>query len=195
MPDWSYQPIFRPILFRLPPASARDLSLWAMGTLARLPFGSLVIDFMGHMHPDPRLGRDRMGLRFPSAVGLGAGIDSAGISTPALARFGLGFLELGPVTAQALRRGGVGRRPSREEIEAPETLDNPGAQALADRLRRDRRVRVPLFARLAPMPGSSDSEVVSEFQGMAQALAPRVQALTLMLRPARGTALPLSSAT
>jgi hypothetical protein len=124
-----------------------------------------------------------MGLSVPSAVGLGAGIDSTGFSIPALARFGLGFLEIGPVTAQALRQGRVGRRPCAEEIEAPETLDNPGAKALADRLERDRQVRVPLLARLAPMPGSSDSEVVSEFRVMARALAPRVQALTLMLRP------------
>jgi dihydroorotate dehydrogenase len=129
MPDWSYQTILRPMLFRLPPASARNLSVWAMGTLARSPLGPLVIDFMGHMRPDPRLSRGRMGLSFPSAVGLGAGIDSAGMSTPALARFGLGFLELGPVTARAQRQGRVGRRPGGEEIEAPETLDNPGAQA------------------------------------------------------------------
>ena len=105
MPDWSYQTILRPLLFQLPPAAARDLSLRAMGTLARSPLGPLVIDFLGHMRPDPRLGRRRMGLAFPGAVGLGAGIDSAGVATPALARFGFGFLELGPVTARALAAG------------------------------------------------------------------------------------------
>ena len=116
-------------------------------------------------------------------MGLGAGIDSAGMATPALARFGFGFLELGPVTALPLRQGRIGRWPDREQIDAPKTLDNPGAQSLADRLRGDGPVRVPLLARLAPMPGSADSEVVSEFRGMARALAPRVQALTLMLPP------------
>ena len=53
MPDWSYQPIFRPILFRLPPAHARDLTLGIMGRLGRLPFGNMMISFMGHMQPAP----------------------------------------------------------------------------------------------------------------------------------------------
>jgi dihydroorotate dehydrogenase len=190
MPDWSYQTILRPMLFRLPPESARDLSLWAMGTLARSPVGSLVIDFMGHMRPDPRLGRGRMGLRFPSAVGLGAGIDAVGIATPALARFGFGYLELGPVTARPWRQGLVERWREREEIDAPGTLNNPGAQALADRLGRDGRARVPVFARLAALPGSSDSEIVSDFRDMARVLASRVQALTLMLPPGEGDCTP-----
>ena len=49
MPDWSYRTVLRPLLFRLSPSSARDLSLTLMGTLGRSPWGPAVIDFMGHM--------------------------------------------------------------------------------------------------------------------------------------------------
>lgn len=65
----------------------------------------------------------------------------------------------------------------------PEPPDNPGVLALADRLRRDPPAPVPLFARLAPMPGSSESQMVSEFREMAEALDSKVQVLTLMLPP------------
>src|SRR5690349_11509457 len=51
MPDWSYRPLFRPLLFRLPAAPARALTLGVMGTLARLPGGRALIDGMGHLAP------------------------------------------------------------------------------------------------------------------------------------------------
>ena len=37
MPDWSYQTILRPLLFRLPPETGRNLSSFsgAMGTFSR----------------------------------------------------------------------------------------------------------------------------------------------------------------
>ena len=55
MPDWSYGTVFRPLLFRLPFPFARDFCLGFMGRLASLPLGGAVIDFLGHMRPDPRL--------------------------------------------------------------------------------------------------------------------------------------------
>ena len=36
MPDWSYHPLFKPLLFRLPEERARDLTLGALGGLAAL---------------------------------------------------------------------------------------------------------------------------------------------------------------
>src|SRR5438132_9067474 len=98
MPDWFYRTVSRPILFRCPAVTARDFALGLMGRLARLPFGPAVIDFLGHMRADPRLRRSLGGVQFPTAVGLGPGLDAAAVALPALARFGFGFLELGPVT-------------------------------------------------------------------------------------------------
>ena len=70
MPDWSYRTMFRPLFFCLPAVKARDLCLASIGTLARLPFGSAVIDFLGHMRPPAELGRSYLGIQFPTAVGL-----------------------------------------------------------------------------------------------------------------------------
>src|SRR5262245_21891730 len=94
MPDWFYRTVSQPILFRLPAVTARDLALGFMGQLARLPLGPSIIHFLGHMRPDPRLRRSFAGIDFPTAVGLGPGVDTNAAALPALARFGFGFLEI-----------------------------------------------------------------------------------------------------
>ena len=100
MPDWSYRTVLQPLLFRLPPEAARDLSLGTIGALGRSRIGSAVIDFLGHMRADPRLETSVFDLSFPTAVGLGAGLDPGAVATLGLARFGFGFLELGPATIE-----------------------------------------------------------------------------------------------
>src|SRR5260370_24307984 len=92
MPDWSYQTVFRPILFRLPPTKARDLTMGVIGFLGRSRLGAAVIDLLGHMRPDPRLARSCLGGSLPTALGLGIVIHVHATALPALARFGLGFL-------------------------------------------------------------------------------------------------------
>jgi hypothetical protein len=132
MPDWSYRTVLRPLLFRLPPEAARGLALGTIGALGRSWIGAVVIDFLGHMRADPRLARDVLGRHFPTAVGLGAGLDPDAIAAPGLARFGLGFLELGPVTLEPiLAPGTTTRDPDSEAITRPDPPPNPGLAALA----------------------------------------------------------------
>ncbi len=101
MPDWSYRTIFQPLLLRLPVALARSMALGGIGTLAQLPGGGRVIDFMGHMSPDAVLGLDKGGLKFPSRVGLGHLFDPTGGALAAMARFGFGCIEVGPLEIEA----------------------------------------------------------------------------------------------
>src|SRR5271170_5232302 len=100
MPDWFYQPVSRPLLFRFPAPAGRDIALGFMGRLARLPLGSQLIHFLGHMRPDSRLNRSVLGITFPTAVGLGPGLDRLAVALPALAQFGFGFLDLGPISVE-----------------------------------------------------------------------------------------------
>jgi dihydroorotate dehydrogenase len=151
MPDWTYQTVFRPILFRLGPARARSLALGTMGRLARLPLGRRVIQLMGHMTPDPRLRVERDGLTFPTPVGLGCSIDPHLTATPAFAEFGFGFLEIGPVAPEPPARSGkihldtVGETLS---FEPPQASLTP--IAARERLQRDGPFRMPVLARVAP---------------------------------------------
>lgn len=77
MPDWSYQTLFRPLLFLLPAKQARSLTLSAIGMLGKIPGGSLIIEIMGHMKPPASLSRPLATLSISSPIGLGAGLDTS----------------------------------------------------------------------------------------------------------------------
>src|SRR5690242_12242057 len=97
MPDWSYRTILRPVMLTLGAERARRLATGTLSTLARLPFGPAAIDFLGHMRADPRL-RMRVGaIDLAGPIALGALIDPKGIAAGALARFGVGLVEIGPI--------------------------------------------------------------------------------------------------
>lgn len=160
MPDWFYRTVSRPVLFRLPAPVARDFALGFMGTLARLPLGPAVIDFLGHMCPDRRLRRTLLGVTLPSQVGLGPHLDTRAVALPALARFGLGFLEVGPVVAETLAASpGVQRRVADQALWYPDSWFALGADGLARRL-AGVALRVPLIVRLGMSP-SDDPEVLA----------------------------------
>jgi hypothetical protein len=108
MPNWSYRTVLRLLLFRFPPETARDLSLRTIGALGQSRIGSAVMDFLGHMRADLRLQTSLLGRIYPTAVGLGAGLNADAVVTMGLARFGFGFLELGPVTVEPITAPGTG---------------------------------------------------------------------------------------
>jgi dihydroorotate dehydrogenase len=181
MPDWSYRTVFRPLFFRLPPATARDLCLGFMGKLARVPLGPAFIDFLGHMRPPPRLRRALFGIAFPTPVGLGAEIDADAVALAALARFGLGYLEVGPVTAQPLPAAeAIELLAGRQAISYPEPCANPGVDVFADRLARATPLGVPLLVRLGYAPGSDPEASAAGCQQVMERLARYADAFILM---------------
>ena len=185
MPDWFYRTVSRPILFRLPAGWARDLALGFMGTLARLPLGPAVIDFLGHMRPDPRLEQAFLGLDFPTPVGLGPGLDTRAAALPALARFGFGFLEVGPVTLA----GGTALQPVQRRSDS-EALwsgsDPPDSLSLAaarSRLAEASRLGLPIIARLGCSGSVGPESAADECRQLIQALGPHVSLFSLALLP------------
>lgn len=79
----------RPLLFALDPETAHEFTLSTLHNLG------------GWMPGCPRVeGKpvDVMGIRFPSRVGLAAGLDKNGEAIDGLASFGFGFIEIGTVT-------------------------------------------------------------------------------------------------
>jgi len=180
MPDWSYHPIFRPLLFRLRAETARAAALKSMGALAAMPLGSLLIETMGHMTPPSALTRQLWGISFPSPVGLGAGLDTEADGLSALARFGFGYVELGPVlpekvTAQQL----IERRVEDEAILYRGPSEAVAVDWLLERLQVIEMRSVPLAARLGlplqPEPAASAEVRVR----LAEKLAPHCRFFTL----------------
>jgi dihydroorotate dehydrogenase len=186
MPDWFYRTVSQPLLFRLSARKGRDLTLGFMGQLARLPLGAAVIDFLGHMRADPRLRRSFRGIDFPTAVGLGPGLDAEAVALPALARFGFGFLEVGPVTVHGLAAGRpFARRPDQEAIWLPDPPQNLDLGAVRPRLIEAARLGLPVLLRLGYTPGVTAEAAAEEARQLIRDLAPHVQLFSLLsLRPA-----------
>jgi dihydroorotate dehydrogenase len=180
MPDWSYQTVFRPLLFRLPAETARDWTLGLMGRLARWPLGPNLIDFLGHMAPPSSLSHRVLGISLASPVGLAAGLDVHAVAVQALARFGFGFLELGPVTAETIAANRpIERRPEQRALWYPEPPPTAGIDALVRRLARGDMPAVPLGARLGHAPGASADAAARERCRLIDALAPYVAFFSL----------------
>src|SRR5687767_4355653 len=180
MPDWFYRTISKPILFSLPATRARDFALGFMGSLSRLPLGPYLIDFLVHMRADPRLRQSLLDTTFPTAVGIGPWLDTHAVATRALARFGVGFIEIGPVTLDR----NVAAREIRRVVgqEAFWIDDEPDSISLVDCNRRLRDVGdldVPVIVRLKCSGSKSLAEIEQESRHLIRELAPGVRLVAL----------------
>jgi dihydroorotate dehydrogenase len=184
MPDWFYRTVTRPLLFRLPAVQARDFALGFMGRLGRLPLGPAVIDFLGHMRADPRLHQSFLGLDFPTAVGLGPGLDAHAAALPALARFGFGFVEAGPVTVEGSTDvRPIARRAGQEAVWSPDPPACLSLAATAPRLAEASRLGLPLIARLGAPAGAGAEQATGECGRMIRELAPHAHLFSLATLP------------
>ena len=172
MPDWSYHTLFRPVLFRLPPERAREITLGLVGWLAARRSGPSMIEFMGHMQPPAALQRATGSLAFPTPVGIGAGLDPHTLAPAALARFGVGFVEVGPVTiAPVLATTAIARDHERQAICFPDLPVNDGVDQLIHRLETGPALNVPLGIRIAHQPGAEPAAAAYEQTALLRRLA------------------------
>ncbi|MCI3919141.1 hypothetical protein MO973_02705 [Paenibacillus sp. TRM 82003] len=174
MPDWSYHPIFKPLLFRMGATRSRDLTLAAIGRLGRLPGGSLLIRTLGHLEAYPEVRVRRLGLDFASPVYLPGEVDPHGAALPALAQLGFGCLEVGPVTeTPAERPPTLTRDAANETIVTSNRYASDGVDAIARRLAADRgRLRGrPVFARTRHEAGASPEAAADAHRRLAERLA------------------------
>lgn len=184
MPDWSYRTLFRPLLFSLPARTARDLSLGMLGRLARLPLGSAVIDFLGHMRADPRLARSYNGLELASPLGLGPHLDPQAVAAAALARFGFGFVEIGPILlTENSRQSAVKRDNKVAAFYYPPDSHGLTLPAALQRLKPLQNLPTPLWARLS-LPTAA---ALAPCADAMRELAPHVAAFVLAV-PGSGSA-------
>jgi dihydroorotate dehydrogenase len=102
MPDWTYHPFFKPVLFRLPPETGRRLTLKLLELQARTAVGRRIFRLFGHGPPPPEVAVDVFGLHFPCPVGLAPGIDRDGHTLSVMQHLGFGFIEVGPLGAKEM---------------------------------------------------------------------------------------------
>ncbi len=98
-----YQKVIRPVLYRLGRGDAEvahEQTLHGLRRLSRIPGAVPAISRTFGSLPGG-LERTVFGVRFPSPVGLAAGMDKNGVALPAWRALGFGFVEVGTVTAHA----------------------------------------------------------------------------------------------
>jgi len=132
-----YRSIIRPLLFQMDPEAAHHLSVRASAVAGRLPLlpglCSRILSYDA-----PCLETTAAGLKFRNPIGLAAGWDKSGESLKMLDHLGLGFAEIGSISA----RPSVGnpkprlfRLPSEQATIVNYGLPNDGAEVIAKRLK------------------------------------------------------------
>lgn len=140
MPDWSYHPLFKPWLSKLPGAVGREFIHRGMNCITGLPGGKNLIEFLGHMKPSPAISKRLFNTTFSSPVGLSGKIDPLLSGTKAFSYLGFGFIEVGPVTLKPNRPKETARfNRKTESIHYPTTPESIGLeQTVQNKSRRFR---------------------------------------------------------
>ncbi len=136
-----FRSIIAPLLYRLEPERAHELARFAGRFAAALPGMGTLLE-RHYEYRSERLRLRLFGLDFPNPVGMAAGFDKRGDLYPFLARMGFGFVESGTFTARAQPgnpRPRVFRYPTHEALVNRMGFNNPGADAAARLLARQRR--------------------------------------------------------
>ena len=145
----------RPLLFRLDPEKAHDLTL---GALARFPT----------IMPKGQGGQpvELLGLTFPNRLGLAAGLDKNGVAISAFDRSGLGFIEIGTVTPRPQPgndRPRLYRLPEHQGIINRMGFNNDGIDALITRVTATSRPRAILGINLGKNKNTPNEQALDDY--------------------------------
>jgi dihydroorotate dehydrogenase len=170
-----YDKVVRDTLYRLhggDPERVHETTVGLLGAVGAVrPAVRLGAKVFGARRPG--LARTVFGVRFPTPLGLAAGMDKDGRALPAWAALGFGFVEVGTVT----RHPQPGNpRPRLYRLDATRAIinrmgfNNAGSQALAARLERLGPLPVPLGISIGKSKVTPVEEAVEDYRTSLRAL-------------------------
>lgn len=170
-----YKTFIRPLLFRMNPERAHAFTFSCLKVLQKMPFG-LALASLFFRKKDPRLEREVFGIKFPSPVGVAAGLDKDAEVPDALGALGFSFVEIGTVTPEPQTGN-----PSPRLFRLPEDkalinrmgFNNRGAKAAAGRLAK-RRTRVIVGGNIGKNKVTPNAQATSDYLKCYDALYPYV---------------------
>lgn len=172
----------RAILFRLEAEQAHDLTLRALSVASSSRLLSALAALRYAPPARPELAQELFGLRFPSPIGLAAGLDKNGVAIDLWAALGFGFVEVGTVTPGAGQPGND--KPRLARLKADRALvnrmgfNNRGADALAARLAA-RRSKIPVGANLGKAKVTPNDRAAEDYVLGLRAVWAHVDYVTL----------------
>lgn len=131
-----YPQLVRPLLFRLDPERAHNLSIHLCRWFCRIPAASSLMRYCFETSQPP-LQSHIAGLHFDNPLGIAAGWDKNGRALHALDSLGFGFAEIGSVSARPSlgnRKPRLFRLPQDQAIIVNYGLPNDGAEQVSKRL-------------------------------------------------------------
>jgi dihydroorotate dehydrogenase len=169
-----YRLLFHLVLRRLDPEASHELATRLLRAVrATKPGRALIARFAGA--PDPSLRVQALGLRFPSPLGVAAGLDKDARWHEDLGALGFGFVEVGTVTAQA-QSGNP--RPRIERVIGQRGLinrmgfPNPGARVVASRLASRSPQNAVIGANVGKSRAVDLDDAIGDYRESVRLLAP-----------------------
>lgn len=159
MPDWSFHPVFKPLLKRMKPDVSRELTLSIMNRLAILPGGRRFIGFLGHMSPPEQMKRKLHGLSFPSPIGLGSIVDPRLSGLSAFQSLGVGFIEIGPIAINGAKQG-ESKQSDQTILFSREQEKVPLKKVISKLVKEE--VDLPIIARIDSFLSADECKVITE---------------------------------
>ncbi|MFD2924302.1 dihydroorotate dehydrogenase [Halobacillus naozhouensis] len=119
MPDWSYHPLFKPWLTKLPPGISREFIYRSMGCISSIRGGRSFIELLGHLDPPTELNSTVDGVPYASSIGVSARLDPKGTGAKSFSSLGINVIEAGPVSLTSSSAKESIMNKDREEIWFP----------------------------------------------------------------------------
>lgn len=158
--------LIRPILFKLSPERAHNITLRMLGVARMIPLLGKALRLF-FKYDDPSLRRNLFGLEFPNPVGLAAGIDKNGDHYNELAWFGFSFIEIGSLTPEPQDgnpRPRLFRLPQDRALINRMGINNKGMLHAINRIKSD-PPRTIICASIAKNSSSaSEADIVNDYK-------------------------------
>src|ERR1700731_3915527 len=129
----AYERFVRPLLFSIDAETAHHFTIACLRAASRI---DPILNALSRFSPDPKP-KSLFGLDFRNPIGLAAGLDKNGVSLPAWAALGFGFVEIGTITAKAQPgnpKPRIFRFPEQQALINRLGFNNDGANVIARRL-------------------------------------------------------------
>ncbi len=173
MPDWTYHPLFKPALSKLPARRGRAFIHQSMNRIAKIPAGSRLIEYLGHTAPAAELETNLFGVNLSNPVGLSGKIDPHLLGTDAFSFLGMGFIEIGPVALEERKSAAPEFTAAKENLQFPHLPESLGLYKTIEKIEKLKPSKKPLLLRL------DKSASVKETLHMAQTLSRHAAALII----------------